>query len=134
MIRKYYLVLDESNYVVSIETFNVTGSIEIEMDLRPIAMNLLNCYKYENGGLVFDQAKCDALHVRRCKDAEIETLRDALYESDEIMAQTVEALMDCTSITGMVKVFAEYKSRYKERIDKRKEQRARIKELQKDEN
>lgn len=72
-MEKYKLLLDENNYVRSIERNG-----DIELDLSDCDLNYINAYQFINGKLTLDEEK-----IKKIKDKEkIGVLKQELVDTD----------------------------------------------------
>lgn len=133
---RYEIITDKLNYCQIIRHTGNPKFDVYELDISKYDFSGLRLYahKLQNNVLVFDDAKyleLVAQKERADKNKQIDVYQKLLDDSDYIMAQTTENLLDCTTLVGFIKVFNEIKSKYKETIANRKEWRKQIQELRK---
>ena len=137
-LKKYYVEVDENNYVLAI---NQTGRYELDtipLDLSKydLAGERMHTYQLINGTLIQDKIKLAKLiaeeeNVKR--QERIAYLKERLYETDYIMSRAYEEIMELenplTWIADVIKIDIKYKKLYIETLKNRKEWRKEIEEL-----
>lgn len=126
--------VDSNGYVLSISH---TANDNIELDLDKLNLKYLNAYKLVDGKLYLDEEVYNILvaeEEQREKDEEIADLESKLNRTDYIMAEMTEEFLSLsnplTFVADVIKILADYKSRYKDVLSNRKAWRERIEELE----
>lgn len=127
--------LDKDNFILSLAH---TNNDNVEIDVEKIDMKYLNAYQILNGIVTLnEEKKAEMIEAEEQaeKDEEIAELEKNLNDTDYIMARMVEEIMSLnnplTFITDIIKIFANYATKYKDALANRKTWRARIEELRK---
>ena len=127
--------LDKDNFILSLAH---TSNDNVDIDVEKIDMKYLNAYQILNGIVTLnEEKKAEMIEAEEQaeKDEEIAELEKNLNDTDYIMARMVEEIMalnnPLTFITDIIKIFANYATKYKDALADRKTWRARIEELRK---
>lgn len=130
-INKYKMILDENGYIEGFYTVEEDYDYEGQMSQFPDACD--GWTKCVNGELIVDEEKKQEILENIAKNTEISELEHNLDSTDYIMARMLEEIMalnnPLTFIADMIKIFANYASKYKDTLADRKAWRARIEEL-----
>lgn len=129
----YTVNVDSYGYVLSISH---SANDNIELDLDKLNLKYLNAYKLVDGKLYLDEEVYNILvaeEEQREKDEEIADLESKLNRTDYIMAEMTEEFLSLsnplTFVADVIKILADYKSKYKDVLSNRKAWRERIEEL-----
>ncbi len=81
---KYYLNLDENNYLLSVSSVGGSGAeADINIDEYDLSGIRINAYKWENGTLIFDEAKYAQLEAEQAQTQDAPTLEEKIAELQE---------------------------------------------------
>lgn len=86
---KYTIYKDDNNYILSIAN---TPNDDTEIDLSTLDLDYLNCYKYENGAITFDETKKQKLideEKNKPYEATLTERLDAIDSAIEALAEMV---------------------------------------------
>lgn len=128
---KYYLQLDNDNYILGFE------AREDGIEFNPLSVNLayLDCYKLTDNEVVLDEEKLSLKKAEESRQAELSELKAYLIETSDTANDFVEELLSLdnpvTFITDIIALIKTYKNTYKTILAQRKQARDRIKELEK---
>lgn len=131
----YTVNTDKDSFVLSI-AHTINDSIEIDID--SIETKYLNAYQLSGKKLIMNQdrkAEIMAQEQENAKQTEIASLKESLYETDYIIAETFENVLalnnPLTFVADFIKILVEFNSKYADMIANRKIWRDRIAELSK---
>lgn len=86
---KYTINVDENGYILSIaNTENDTD----EIDLGPLDLSFLNCYKYENGKAILDEEKKLKLQTEEKNKPYVATYEERLDAIDSAIEALAEMI------------------------------------------
>jgi len=132
---RYCIVKDAQGYCLSITHTNSPLDIyELDLSKYDLTNDRIHAYKVGKDSLIFDSVRYNEIQKQKEKDADIKEmseLQKKLDNSDYIMAQTTEGLLDCTTLVQFIKVFNQIKDKYKDTVANRKIWRNRIQEIKK---
>ena len=131
----YTVCTDENMYVLSISH---TKYDDVEIDIKTLEEKYLNAYILVEKSLILDSEKKKSMideEQKEAKETEIIMLKKQLSDTDYIIAETFENVMNLdnpiTFISDIIKILVQFKTKYKDVLDQRKVWRDRIEELSK---
>ena len=131
----YTVTTDDNGYILSISH---TKEDSIELDLKEMDLRYLGAYQLSKGVVTLDEAVKKELEDEMKHEADqerIEELKMYLKSTDGIMAEMIEDMLSLnnpvTFIADLIKLMADYSTRYKDVIAQRKEARREIDEKEK---
>lgn len=128
---KYEFTLDENKYILGFH------KSEKGIEFNPLSVNLayLDCYKLETDKVVLDEEKLSLKKAEESRLTELTELKAYLLETSDTANDFVEEVFaldnPLTFISDLIAFIVSYRTQYKTILDRRKQVRERIKELEK---
>ena len=127
----YKIKLDKSGYLTG---FYEDAKGEVEVLPSDMMLEYINCYKIENGNIVFDEEKYESIVLEEEKALEISELKEYLISTSDVDNDFIEQLFLLTNpltfVSDLISLMSTYKNTYKTILNKRKQARDRLKELE----
>ena len=127
----YKIKLDKSGYLTG---FYEDAKGEVEVLPSDMMLEYINCYKIENGNIVFDEEKYESIVLEEEKALEISELKEYLISTSDVDNDFIEQLFSLTNpltfVSDLISLMSTYKNTYKTILNKRRQARDRLKELE----
>lgn len=129
---KYYLGLDENNYLTYISTVGTGPYIE-SIDGYDFSGYRLQAHKWDGETLTFDPARYAELAQHEAQEQaqeQIRALTSRLHQTDDVVLEALEGLMSATTMTGFIAALVSAAKDAKAVLAERNHIRQKIQELQ----
>ena len=130
--KKYYLGLDEDNYLTYISSAGEGPYIET-LDGYDFSGCRLQAHRWDGETLAFDPERYAVLAQKEAQEAARETIaryRAQLRQTDEIVLEALEGLMSAKTVTGFIAALVEAATTIHTTLAERSGLRERIRDLE----